>query len=72
MEEYGDISILNVEVNHKIYGVGTVVSQNANKITVVFPDAEKKLNFVINKNTVCVRLFLMTTKSLRRLHNMIC
>lgn len=49
MEEYGDISILNVEVNHKIYGVGTVVSQNANKITVVFPDAEKKLNFVINK-----------------------
>lgn len=46
-ETYADISLLNVQVTQKMYGIGTIIKQDVNKITVLFGDVEKV--FVINK-----------------------
>ena len=39
-----DISLLGVQVASSQYGVGTVVGQDINKITVQFSDVQKKFN----------------------------
>ena len=46
-ETYADISLLNVQVTQRMYGTGTIIAQDKNKVTVRFGDVEKV--FVINK-----------------------
>lgn len=41
IEPFKDISLLNVEVYHKTYGVGTIVKQNINQVTIKFENEEK-------------------------------
>ena len=50
IEPYKDISLLDVEVSHQTYGVGTVVKQDVNIISVRFGDTEK--SFKIHKTCV--------------------
>ena len=45
--ECEEISLLDVQVTSEQYGVGTVIRQNADMITVRFPEMEK--SFVLNK-----------------------
>lgn len=47
MEQYESISLVNVEVTQKTYGVGKVTEQDYNTIKVKFADVEK--TFVISK-----------------------
>ena len=47
IEPYKDISLINVEVNHKNYGDGIIVKQNVNQITIRFAEVEKV--FMIHK-----------------------
>lgn len=47
IEQYKDISLLNVEVSHKIYGSGIIINQNVNQATIRFADTEK--TFFIHK-----------------------
>ena len=47
IEQIKEISLINVEVSHKAYGIGVVVKQDVNKITVKFADCEK--TFIIDK-----------------------
>lgn len=47
MELYEEISLLGVEVTEKINGVGTVIAQDSNMITVQFPS--KTTSYIINK-----------------------
>lgn len=46
-ETYAEISLLNVQVTQKMYGTGTIIKQEKNKVTVQFNDIEKV--FIINK-----------------------
>ena len=41
IEPFKDISLLNVEVYHKTYGVGIIVKQNINQVTIKFENEEK-------------------------------
>jgi len=47
IEPYKDISLLNVQVNHKKYGDGIIIAQKVNQITIQFSDIEKI--FMIHK-----------------------
>ena len=47
MEPYEEISLLGVEVTEKSNGVGTVIAQDSNMITVQFPG--KTTSYIINK-----------------------
>lgn len=47
MELYEEISLLDVEVTEKTYGIGTVIAQDGNMITVRFSD--KTTSYIINK-----------------------
>lgn len=47
IEPYKDISLLNVEVNHKNYGDGIIIKQNVNQITIRFAKVER--TFIIHK-----------------------
>lgn len=47
MDQYADISLINVEVTQKTYGVGIIIGQERNKITVKFDNIEKV--FMIHK-----------------------
>lgn len=47
IEQYKDISLLNVEVHHPKYGDGIIVKQNVNQITIRFSEIEKV--FMIHK-----------------------
>ena len=47
MEPYEEISLLGVEVTEKSNGVGTVIAQDSNMITVQFP--QKTTSYIINK-----------------------
>lgn len=47
MEPYEEISLLGVEVTEKLNGVGTVISQDGNMITVRF--SNKTTSYIINK-----------------------
>lgn len=50
LEQFEDISLLDVTVSHKSYGEGVVVEQQINKIKVRFKDIEK--SFIINKKFI--------------------
>lgn len=50
IEPYKDISLVDVEVLHKIYGKGIITSQKINQITVKFENVEKR--FMIHKQYV--------------------
>ena len=47
IEDFEEISLIGVEVSFPKYGKGTVVEQDANKITVQFPEIKK--GFVLDK-----------------------
>lgn len=47
LEDFEEISLLDVEVTFPKYGIGTVVAQDVNKITVRFTEVEK--DFVLDK-----------------------
>lgn len=47
IEPYRDISLINVEATHELYGTGIVIEQNINKVKVKFSDCEK--TFEIHK-----------------------
>lgn len=47
IEDYEEISLIGVEVHFSKYGVGTVVEQTDNKITVQFPEIKK--GFILDK-----------------------
>lgn len=40
-DEYSDISLIGVQVTAQLYGIGTVIEQDVNKIKVRFSDVEK-------------------------------
>ena len=46
-DEYADISLLDVQVTAKQYGVGTVIAQDINRITVRFAETEK--TYILDK-----------------------
>jgi len=46
-EAFAEISLMNVQVHQKMYGTGTIIKQEVNKVTVKFDDIEKV--FIINK-----------------------
>ena len=47
IDNYTEIDLLNIEVEHNKYGKGIVISQDVNKLLIKFSDCEK--TFVINK-----------------------
>ena len=47
LDVYRSINLIGVQVTEKRYGIGTVVTQNANTITVAFADGEH--SYIINK-----------------------
>lgn len=47
MEPYEEISLLGVEVTEKSNGVGTIIDQDSNMITVQFPG--ETASYIINK-----------------------
>lgn len=47
LDQYRGISLLNVQVTHKQYGIGVVIAQNDNTIKVRFPDDLEK-SFMIH------------------------
>ena len=47
ISEFVDISLIGVQVTSDKYGIGTVIGQDVNKVTVRFSDTEK--SFVLDK-----------------------
>ena len=47
ISDYVDISLIGVQVTSGKYGIGTVVSQDINRVTVRFTDIEK--SFILDK-----------------------
>lgn len=47
IEQFQDISLINVEVEHSKYGKGVIITQDKNEVVIKFADFEKR--FVIRK-----------------------